>query len=97
MARRSWWDEHREQVGEWATGLEILARRYVDKHTYLRRVGDYTLWRLERGHDPTEADYDRVTEHLGAARRVSDGEPLNHDNKADARSCINSWHAWLRQ
>lgn len=97
MARRSWWDEHREQVGEWASGLEIFAGRYVDEHAYLRRVGGYILWCLEHGHDPTEADYDRVTEYLNTARRVSDGEPFNHDNKSDARSCINSWHAWLRQ
>ena len=61
MARRSWWDEHREQVGEWASGLEIFAGRYVDKNAYLRRVGGYILWCHEHGHDPTEADYDRMT------------------------------------
>lgn len=97
MARRSWWDEHREQVGELASSLEIFASRYVDKQAYLRRVGGYILWCHEHGHDSTQADYDLVTEYLAIARRVSDGEPFNFDNKKDARSCINSWHAWLRQ
>ena len=95
MARQSWWDEHRGQLGTWASRLEASAANRSDRTAYLRRAGRYVLWCVENGHDPAQRDNDLVDEWLGVIRKHEDQGNLKESTKRAVRACIAHWHGWL--
>lgn len=96
MARTSWWDEHRGQLGPWASPLEEFAAESDDETAYRRRVGRYVLWCLDNGHDPAQRDNRRVTEYLSVVRTLEGGRPFAPRTADAVRTCISNWHGRLQ-
>ena len=92
----SWWDEHRDQLGEWASPVEEFATESDDETAYKRRVGRYVLWCLDNSLDPALRDKSRVTEYLSGVRTLEGGRPFAPRTAVEVRACISRWHVWLR-
>lgn len=96
MARISWWDEHRDQLGAWASPLEEFAAESDDETAHKRRVGRYVLWCLDNNLDPAQRSGGRVTEYLSVVRTLEGGRPFAPRTADEVRTCISKWHSWLQ-
>lgn len=90
MARPSWFDQHRTQLGDWASRIEAFAAPYDNPVAYKRKIGRYVLWCLENGRDPAERTEAHIRQYL-AVTALLDGDPMAYGTKSTVQSAIRSW------